>query len=96
MLDDPCSRNGGMDWDSLSSSANPSKDNPQDGLEAELRQQIASSQQTVEELRSSLEKERNQKAQAEARLEAAESYRTEQDQLHEKHLTTSRKIIAKP
>ena len=57
----------------------PSKDNPQDGLEAELRQQIASSQQTVEELRSSLEKERNQKAQAEARLEAAESYRTEQD-----------------
>jgi len=66
----------------------PSKDNPQDGLEAELRQQIASSQQTVEELRSSLEKERNQKAQAEARLEAAESYRTEQDQLHEKHLTT--------
>jgi len=55
-------------------------------LEKELREQLASARNTVEELRQQLDTERSGKTQAEARLEAAETYRKEQDQLHEKHL----------
>ena len=88
MLDDPCSRNGGMDWDSLSSSANPFQGQPSGGIGG--RAPTANCILSADGGRIEVfpEKERNQKAQAEARLEAAESYRTEQDQLHEKHLTT--------
>ena len=88
MLDDPCSRNGGMDWDSLSASASPFQGQPSGriGGRAPTANCILSADGGRIEV--FLEKERNQKAQAEARLEAAESYRTEQDQLHEKHLTT--------
>jgi len=55
-------------------------------LEKELREQLASARNTVEDLRQQLDTERSGKTQAEARLEAAETYRKEQDQLHEKHL----------
>ncbi|MGA0407926.1 MAG: hypothetical protein ACO3PR_07525, partial [Limisphaerales bacterium] len=55
-------------------------------LEKELREQLASARNTVEELRQQLDTERSGKTQAEARLEAAETYRKEQDRLHEKHL----------